>query len=71
LFHSLLKSYLPESFYTNEHDSILTVLMFKRLSFKADIIRRHFDESNQLNMTNNIDYDERAKSIEVFFSSFL
>ncbi|ORY52257.1 hypothetical protein LY90DRAFT_670525, partial [Neocallimastix californiae] len=62
---SLIMSYLPESFYTNEHDSILTVLMFKRLSFKADIIRRHFDESNQLNMTNNIDYDERAKSIEI------
>jgi len=57
--------YLPESFYASEHDSILTVLMFERLSFKADIIKNHFDESNQLNMRNVTDFEEKSKSIEV------
>ncbi|ORY19092.1 hypothetical protein LY90DRAFT_165055 [Neocallimastix californiae] len=62
---NLIMAYLPESFYSNEHDSILTVLMFKRLSFKADIIKRHFDESNQLNMSNVVDFEEKSKSIEI------
>jgi len=57
--------YLPESFYSNEHDSILTVLMFERLSFKADIIKNHFDESNQLNMRNITDFEEKSRAIEV------
>jgi len=39
--------------------------MFERLSFKADIIKNHFDESNQLNMRNITDFEEKSKSIEV------
>jgi len=61
----LIMSYLPESFYSNEHDSILTVLMFERLSFKADVIKNHFDESNQLNMRNVTEFEEKSKSIEI------
>ncbi|ORX54872.1 hypothetical protein BCR36DRAFT_581750 [Piromyces finnis] len=61
----LIMMYLPESFYSNEHDSILTVLMFKRLSFKADIIKNHFDESNQLNMRNITDFEEKSRAIEI------
>ncbi|KAG0289079.1 hypothetical protein BGZ98_003991, partial [Dissophora globulifera] len=40
----LVQPYLPERFYSTEHDSIQCLLLFKRLSFKAELMSKHLEQ---------------------------
>ncbi|KAI8869454.1 hypothetical protein GQ42DRAFT_111903, partial [Ramicandelaber brevisporus] len=42
----LVEPYLPELFYKSESDAIHTLLLFKRVAFKSDLLLRHLSDYN-------------------------
>ncbi|KAJ3162016.1 hypothetical protein HDU86_005714 [Geranomyces michiganensis] len=40
----MIKPYLPESFFTEEYDSMLCLLLFRRLTFKAELLAHRADD---------------------------
>ncbi|KAK9768156.1 hypothetical protein K7432_001450 [Basidiobolus ranarum] len=45
---SYIKSYMPESFFINEYDSLRCLFLMKRLSFKTDLINKHISQNHQV-----------------------
>ncbi|KAF9407583.1 hypothetical protein BGZ94_002642, partial [Podila epigama] len=40
----LVQPYLPDGFFRTENDSIQCLLLFKRLSFKSDLVNKHLEQ---------------------------
>ncbi|KAG0017829.1 hypothetical protein BGZ81_010518 [Podila clonocystis] len=41
---TLVQPYLPDGFFRTENDSIQCLLLFKRLSFKSDLVNKHLEQ---------------------------